>query len=157
MREPETVAGHMYRMAVMGALVDQEGDTATIALCHDMAECIIGDITPHCKVSSEEKAAKEMEAFKQLVAGLPSHVVGEVFGAFKRYEEQEEGDRAARVAKDLDRFDMVVQAWEYEKRDKRGAYLQQFFDSTMAAFATPLVRAWHAHLLQHRQDHFAEA
>jgi len=156
-REPETVAGHMYRMAVMGALVDQEGDTATIALCHDMAECIIGDITPHCKVSSEEKAAKEMEAFKQLVAGLPSHVVGEVFGAFKRYEEQEEGDRSARVAKDLDRFDMVVQAWEYEKRDKRGAYLQQFFDSTMAAFATPLVRAWHAHLLQHRQDHFAEA
>ena len=30
-----------------------------LALVHDMAECIAGDITPHCGVSKEEKSAKE--------------------------------------------------------------------------------------------------
>jgi hypothetical protein len=52
---------------------------------------------------------------------------------------------------------MIVQAWEYEKRDRRGAYLQQFFDSTSNFFSTPLVLRWQQHLLQHREQHFAEA
>ena len=36
-------------MAVVGLLLEGP-ETAVLALCHDMAECIIGDITPHCKV-----------------------------------------------------------------------------------------------------------
>jgi len=155
-REPETVAAHMYRMGVMALLVEGT-ETAVLALCHDMAECVIGDITPHCKVSPEEKAAREMTAFRELVKDLPSHILGDLFGAFKRYEDQREGDIPARLTKDLDKFDMIVQAWEYEKRDKRGAYLQQFFDSTEKAFSTPIVSKWQKHLLQHRQQHFAEA
>ena len=74
-----------------------------------------------------------------------------------RYEDQRDGDSQARLCKDLDRFDMIVQAWEYEKRDKRGAYLQQFFDSTMTYFKTPLILSWQKHLLEHREKHFAEA
>ena len=68
-----------------------------------------------------------------------------------------EVDDVAKLVKDLDKFDMIVQAWEYEKRDKKGAYLQQFFDSTMTVFGTPLVKLWQQHLLQHREKHFAEA
>ena len=34
----------------MGLLVEGP-ETAVLALCHDMAECVIGDITPHCKVN----------------------------------------------------------------------------------------------------------
>ncbi len=30
-----------------------------LALVHDMAECIVGDITPFCGVSKEEKHEKE--------------------------------------------------------------------------------------------------
>ena len=30
-----------------------------LALVHDMAECIVGDITPYCGVSKEEKHTKE--------------------------------------------------------------------------------------------------
>ena len=37
-------------MAVVGLLLEGP-ETAVLALCHDMAECIIGDITPHCKVN----------------------------------------------------------------------------------------------------------
>ena len=59
-REPETVAAHMYRMGIMGLIFNHaeerksgqlEVDASIIGICHDMAECIIGDITPHCKVS----------------------------------------------------------------------------------------------------------
>ena len=155
-REPETVASHMYRMAMMGLLVEGP-EAAMISLSHDMAECVIGDITPHCKVSPEEKALRELTAFKDLVKGLPGFVVGDLLGSFKRYEDQKEGDEVAKLVKDLDKFDMIVQAWEYEKRDKKGAYLQQFFDSTKTSFKTPLVKMWQEHLLEHREKHFAEA
>ena len=48
-REPESVAAHMFRVAFMG-LVLGGTQCAAIGLCHDVAECVIGDITPHCKV-----------------------------------------------------------------------------------------------------------
>ena len=30
-----------------------------MALVHDLAECIVGDLTPHCGVSKAEKHARE--------------------------------------------------------------------------------------------------
>jgi len=155
-REPETVAGHMFRMGIMGMLVGGS-EAAAISLCHDMAECVIGDITPHCDVSQEDKEVKEDNAFKQLVKDLPGHIVKELYGSFRRYEEQREGDIAARLVKDLDKFDMILQAWEYEKRDKKGSYLQQFFDSTSTVFTTIPVKKWQQDLLSFREKHFAEA
>lgn len=41
--------------------------------------------------------------------------------------------------KDLDRLDMVMQAYEYEKRDSCPQKLQEFFDSTENKFSHPLV------------------
>ena len=81
----------------MGLLLEGT-ETAILAICHDMAECIIGDITPHCKVisspqtlnirllqvSEQEKRDREMAAFKDRVSGLPSHVMADLFGSFKR-------------------------------------------------------------------------
>jgi len=51
---------------------------------------------------------------------------------------------------------MILQAWEYEKRDKKGKYLQQFFDSTMTKFSTVPVKKWQQELLNKRDAHFAE-
>ena len=36
-----------------------------LALVHDMAECIVGDITPYCGVSKEEKHAKERVSLEE--------------------------------------------------------------------------------------------
>lgn len=36
------------------------------ALVHDLAECIVGDLTPHCGVSPEEKHRREDEAMKKI-------------------------------------------------------------------------------------------
>lgn len=36
------------------------------ALVHDLAECIVGDLTPHCGVTPEEKHRREDEAMKYI-------------------------------------------------------------------------------------------
>merc|ERR1712112_592760 len=99
---------------------------------------------------------REMKAFKTLVKDLPGHIVEDIFGSFLRYEVAKEGDNEAQIIKDLDKFDMILQAWEYEKRDKKGKYLQQFFDSTMTKFSTIPVKKWQRELLNKRDAHFAE-
>lgn len=37
-----------------------------LALIHDLAECIVGDITPYCGVTIEEKHKREREAMAEL-------------------------------------------------------------------------------------------
>ncbi|RZF36914.1 hypothetical protein LSTR_LSTR004602 [Laodelphax striatellus] len=56
---------------------------------------------------------------------------------FEEYEAQETSE--AKFVKELDRLDMVVQAYEYEKRDETYGHLQEFFDSTQGKFSHPLV------------------
>jgi putative hydrolase of HD superfamily len=53
---PESIADHMYRMGLMATLcAGASGVDVTrcikMALVHDVAEAIVGDITPHCGVS----------------------------------------------------------------------------------------------------------
>jgi len=38
-----------------------------LALVHDLAECIVGDITPHCGVGPDEKQKREDKAMQELV------------------------------------------------------------------------------------------
>lgn len=164
-RAPETVAAHMYRMGLLGLLFSHQqksdglrlvADACIIGICHDMAECIIGDITPHCKVSPEDKQREEMLAFTQLVEHLPESLATDLLIPFRRYEEQKPGDFNAILTKDYDKFDMILQAFEYEKKEKRGRFLQQFFDSTKDVFNTRAVKKWQTALLQTREDHFMQ-
>lgn len=37
-----------------------------LALVHDLAECIVGDLTPYCGVSVDEKHKREKEAMLEL-------------------------------------------------------------------------------------------
>lgn len=37
-----------------------------MTLIHDLAECIVGDITPYCGISPEEKHRREDEAMKDI-------------------------------------------------------------------------------------------
>jgi len=162
-REPETVASHMYRMGVMGMLISsgrsevEKGDATIVSICHDMAECLVGDITPHDKVSDEDKHTAEMDAMKKLVQDLPDFMARDFFTSFKRYEDQEAGDVDARLTKDFDKFDMILQAFEYEKREKKGKFLQQFFDSTKDVLKSVPVKKWQKALLEIREKHFAES
>lgn len=173
--EPETVACHMYRMAVLALFLDQQqrictGENANapqsgqsnggrkidttkcmkMALAHDMAECIVGDITPHCGIAQEEKYRREEEAMKKLSELAPPPIGEQLISLWYEYEKQETAE--ARAVKDLDKFDMIMQAAEYENSTGKKGSLQEFFDSTKGVFEHPIVKEWVAAL-----DHLRSA
>jgi len=136
-KKPESVAGHMYRMAVMSAFIidDPSLDASKcikLSLVHDMGESIIGDITPHDGVDVLTKQKLEVDAVSK-ISGLISKNKGEEIQ--RLFEEYENGETPeAKLVKDLDRFDMVLQAYEYERSENKPKFLQQFFDSTREHF-----------------------
>ena len=119
-REPETFASHLYRVALMGL----------IALCQDMAECL----TPHHNVSSQDKTTKE--AFRDLVKDMPGNIGDLIWGSHKRYDDPKPDDlEVILLVKDLGKFDTILQAWEYEKRDKKGIpYIAIYFKKVFLRF-----------------------
>lgn len=52
-----------------------------LSLIHDLGECIVGDLTPHCGVSPEEKHNRELKAMQELssLAGSSGTHMFEIF------------------------------------------------------------------------------
>ena len=60
---PESVADHMYRMSMLSMLMTDKAvnkdHLMKMCMVHDLAESIVGDITPHCGISKEHKRKLE--------------------------------------------------------------------------------------------------
>ena len=83
-----------------------------MAICHDIAEVRIGDITPHDGVSAEEKVRIETEAMLDLSKGFPQGS-----RMLELYQEYEAGETAeARFLKLCDKLDMALQSYVYQSR-----------------------------------------
>ncbi|XP_029800992.1 HD domain-containing protein 2 isoform X1 [Suricata suricatta] len=134
-RSPESVSDHMYRMAVMALVTKDEhlnkDRCVRLALVHDMAECIVGDIAPADNIPKEEKHRREEEAMKQLTQLLPEDLRKELYELWEEYETQSSAE--ARFVKQLDQCEMVLQASEYEELENAPGRLQDFYDSTAAS------------------------
>ncbi|KAK8721012.1 hypothetical protein OTU49_012977 [Cherax quadricarinatus] len=143
--DPETISGHMYRMAVMSFLLDDDDNVnrdrvMKISLVHDMAESVVGDLTPHCGVSDEDKHKKEVAAMEHFITLVGEKAGNEMYNLFLEYEEQKTPE--AKLVKDLDKFDMILQAFEYETSQDRAGSLDEFFKSTEGVFTHPKVKKW---------------
>lgn len=152
-QDPETISGHMYRMAVIAFLLDEEDKVnrdrvMKISLVHDMAESIVGDLTPTCGVPVEEKHKREVAAMEDFIKLVGEKAGNEMFNLFMEYEEQKTPE--AILVKDLDKFDMVLQAFEYETDQERTGSLEEFFKSTEGVFKHPKVKAWVEELYKQR-------
>ncbi|XP_018573411.1 HD domain-containing protein 2 [Anoplophora glabripennis] len=139
----EKIAGHMYSMAMMTFLLGNNSKLdrfkcMQLALVHDLAESIVGDITPHDNIPEDKKHAMEDEAMKELTTHLGSEIGSLIYNLYKEYEAKETPE--AKFVKDLDRFDMLFTASHYEHRDKEPRKLQEFFDATEGKFQHPYVR-----------------
>ncbi|KAM8946566.1 5'-deoxynucleotidase HDDC2 [Pelodytes ibericus] len=137
--KPESVSDHMYRMAVMAMLTEDKNlnkdRCIRLALVHDMAECIVGDIAPADNISKEEKHRQEKEAMLHLTHLLPEEMKKEVYELWEEYEHQRSAE--AKFVKELDQCEMILQALEYEELEKRPGRLQDFYDSTAGKFKHP--------------------
>lgn len=113
-----------------------------MALVHDLAESIVGDITPADPISPAQKSQMELDAMRHIaysvLGGSPAGVE-----MLELWQEFEAGVTAeARLVKDLDKFDMLFQAFEYEVSDNRPGELEPFFTGVRDRFVHPQVRCW---------------
>ncbi|KAG8582632.1 hypothetical protein GDO81_008142 [Engystomops pustulosus] len=155
--KPESVSDHMYRMAVMAMLTEDKklnkDRCIKLALVHDMAECIVGDIAPADNVSKEEKHRQEKDAMNYLSNMLPDDMKKEVYELWEEYEHQSSDE--AKFVKELDQCEMILQALEYEELEKRPGRLQDFYDSTAGKFKHPEVVKLVSAIYEERQSNMA--
>ncbi|KAJ1643352.1 HD domain-containing protein 2 [Coemansia erecta] len=153
--EPESVSDHMYRMSLMAMLLDDPTLDKTkcikLAIVHDLAECLVGDITPFDGVSKEDKHQMEAQAMQRLAITLgPENAASgqEIMALWKEYEDN--GTEEAKVVHQLDKCEMIQQAMEYEVQD--GKQLDQFFDYTRHLFTHPQIKSWAQAILARRKQ-----
>ncbi|KAG1316372.1 hypothetical protein G6F62_013547 [Rhizopus arrhizus] len=108
----------MHRMGIMAMLVSDPSinreKCIKMAIVHDLAEAVVGDITPHAGVSKEEKFTLEKNAMNSFIKTLgDTEMIKEIASLWHEYEDAKTSE--ALFVKDLDKFEMIVQAVEYEK------------------------------------------
>ncbi|MBS3165313.1 HD domain-containing protein [Candidatus Woesearchaeota archaeon] len=113
----ETVASHTYGAAMLGWLraTEERLDAERVIkmlLLHDLAESLIGDITPH-EMDPLLKKKRENLAFRRLLKDIPAVIRGEAERLFQEF--QSGRTREARLARRCDRLDTLLQAREYRK------------------------------------------
>jgi 5'-deoxynucleotidase YfbR-like HD superfamily hydrolase len=114
---PESVADHSFRCAfmamVLGDMMDVDSEKLMrMALLHDIAEAVSGDITPHDGISRNEKSQREVDGLQSLLEGIQNSK--QYIALWKEYEEGESIE--ARLAQNIDKLEMAIQAVEYQKR-----------------------------------------
>lgn len=108
-----------------------------ICMVHDLAEAVVGDITPHAGISKEDKRKMEEEALRGIINDLNcAEVADEILSLWLDYEEGTTIE--CQLAKQLDKLEMIIQANEYEELHPEKT-LESFFASTKDDFHHPEV------------------
>lgn len=136
--ESESVADHSFRVASMALLLAPKAELnvekcLALALVHDLAESVVGDITPHDGVSKEEQRARERAALTEM---LPA----EHPDLLLLWEEFEAGESLeAQFVYQLDKLEAVIQASEYMERYPE-VDLSEFATTARAQITHPILR-----------------
>jgi len=110
-----------------------------MGLVHDLAESTVGDITPYCGVSDGDKYKMELGAMTKMTKALGDGGE-ELLELWKEYEEGVSEE--AKLVKDMDKLEMILQALEYENDGTNRKSLDGFFDSTRNKWRTAVGESW---------------
>ncbi|KAJ6258459.1 hypothetical protein Dda_6500 [Drechslerella dactyloides] len=149
----ESIADHMYRMSVITMLCPdpkiQKDKCVKMAIVHDMAESLVGDITPLDGIPKPEKHRRELETMeyltKTLLAPISESVAGEFMDLWTEYETGQTPE--AVFVKDVDRYELILQTIEYEKTHEID--LKEFLH-VAEGVKTPFMKEWVAEALGRR-------
>lgn len=160
----ESIADHMYRMSLMTfmcppALAPRLDLNKCMKMCliHDMAEALVGDITPVDGVPKPEKSRREADTMDYICGGLLGNIGGGLAGSeiraiWQEYEDSETID--SHFVHDIDKMELLCQMVEYEKRGDRTLDLGEFA-YVATKMVLPETRAWAKQILQERDDFWA--
>ncbi|MHB8603654.1 MAG: HD domain-containing protein [Thermoplasmatota archaeon] len=141
----ESVADHAWGVAFL-ALVAAERDPSldrgkllSLALAHDLAEVVAGDLTPRDVASDAEKHARESAGLDELLASADAAIATHLRALWEEYETGQ--SREARLIRDLDKLEMALQARRYRDAGADGTALGEFVESARARIKDDALRA----------------
>ena len=128
---PESVADHSYSTTIMSMILsDLEGlNTEKIirmALLHDLAESVTGDIIPD-DMTKHEKINKENLAMKQILKNLPDKIAESYLEIWNDY--QNNSSQESSLLHDIDKLEMAFQAKFYQENGVTREKLLTFFNA----------------------------
>lgn len=155
----ESISDHMYRMSVMTMLAPPSlasrlnlQHCMKMALIHDMAESLVGDITPVDPIKKTEKARREAAVMeyisKSLLRGVPSGMLAgdDILAVFNEYEANETLD--SQFVHDVDKMELLLQMVEYERSYE--VALDEF-RGVAKRIHLPEIKEWAETVLQERE------
>lgn len=160
----ESISDHMYRMSMMSMLAPPSlaarldlNKCMKMCLIHDMAESIVGDITPVDGVAKPEKSRREASTMDYLTQNLLGGVDGGRVGAeiraiWQEYEDSQTLDSL--FVHDIDKMELLLQMVEYEKRGQGRLDLGEFaYVKTKVVLDE--VKGWAEEIMQERERFWA--
>lgn len=158
LQKTESIADHMYRMSIIAMAIPNKqiniDRCVKIALVHDIAESLVGDITPFGGVTKEEKHRRELDTIDYLVKVISpynSDFALEMRELWLEYEEIRSPE--AVYVKDIDKFEMIQQAWDYEQEYGRKYDLSEFYQSR-SNVKTPEIGELCDEVIRQREEFF---
>ncbi|KAH7002130.1 HD domain-containing protein [Ilyonectria destructans] len=157
----ESIADHMYRMSMISmfappALAPKLDLPKCVKMCliHDMAELLVGDITPVDGVPKPEKSRREADTMDFLTKNLLRNVAGGTTGEdiraiWQEYEDSETLD--SHFVHDVDKMELLLQMIEYEKRGEGQLDLGEFA-YVATKMTLPEMKAWGQEVLKEREE-----
>ncbi|KAK5138159.1 hypothetical protein LTR08_004854 [Meristemomyces frigidus] len=160
----ESISDHMYRMSIITLLCPPAlaarldiARCTRMALIHDMAEALVGDITPVDGVPKAEKSRRETETMEYLCTSLLGNAAGpqarEMRAVWQEYEDSETAE--AHFVHDVDKMELLLQMMEYE-RSREGRLDLGEFAWVAKRIVLPEVQVWADELLEERRVFWAE-
>jgi putative hydrolase of HD superfamily len=130
-RHAESVADHAYGVAAIAMVLSDSRcmDSTKIlkmAILHDLAESIIGDLTPEDGPKST-KIKLENTAMKKILSTLEPRIQKQYSSVWMEYQKNQTPE--AKLLHQVDKLEMALQANIYKKSGYSKQQLQPFFDS----------------------------
>lgn len=157
----ESISDHMYRMALITMFAPKSLSSrlniphcTKMALVHDMAEALVGDITPVDGVPKNEKSRRESTTMDYFTNGLLGRVNGGMTGTelkqiWQEYEDSETLE--SKYVHDVDKIELILQMVEYERSNEHQLDLGEF-SWVASRIVLPEVQEWANEVLEERKQ-----
>lgn len=140
---PESVADHTWGVALLALIASEERpalDRARLielAITHDLAEAVVGDLIPGEYAHKGEKIARERRGLEDLVKTLPFPLRGLLLARFEELAASTSPE--AQLVHELDKLEMAFQAARYRDQGVAPKDLAGFHDSAAGGVRDPLL------------------
>lgn len=141
---PESVADHSWGVALLAlAIAETRPDLdrarlLELAIAHDLAEAVVGDLVPGEYKDKGEKTARERRGLEDLVDTLPLALRGRLLARFE--ELASDASPEARLVHELDKLEMALQAARYREQGVKAEALAPFFESAQKSVGDARLR-----------------